>query len=69
MKLILCYPPQVYYSEKYGQGKRWFPLGIAYLGSYIDSLEMGIDIKLLDLFEYNEEQAYKKIVRVGREKE
>jgi anaerobic magnesium-protoporphyrin IX monomethyl ester cyclase len=50
INLILVYSPNINY-EGYGQDRAWFPLGIAYLASYVEKYFEGeINITCLDLF-------------------
>jgi radical SAM superfamily enzyme YgiQ (UPF0313 family) len=57
-KIILAYPPYISYPG-YGQPKRWLPLGITYIGAYLDSYfkqeiaNGSLEVILLDLFDYN----------------
>jgi radical SAM superfamily enzyme YgiQ (UPF0313 family) len=60
MKIILCYPPSQNYAG-YGQDTRWLPLGIASIGAYLKSKNKDLDVVLLDLFKYSEEEALKEI--------
>jgi anaerobic magnesium-protoporphyrin IX monomethyl ester cyclase len=51
INLILVYSPNRNY-EGYGQDRAWFPLGIAYLASYVEKYFEGeINITCLDLFD------------------
>lgn len=57
-KIILAYPPYIQYPG-YGQSKRWLPLGITYIGAYLNSFfkqeiaDGDLEVILLDLFDYD----------------
>lgn len=60
MNIILCYPPQRIY-EGHGQGREWFPIGIASIAA---NLFINQDkVICLDLFEYSEENALQEILK------
>jgi len=61
MKLILCYPPHVAPDELHGQGREWYPVGIASLAAYI-STKHDIDIVCLDLFDLSYDTALNTII-------
>jgi hypothetical protein len=61
VNLILVYPPNKNY-EGYGQDRAWFPLGIAYLASYVEKYYEGeINIICLDCFDKSIEESVKLI--------
>jgi radical SAM superfamily enzyme YgiQ (UPF0313 family) len=60
-KLILVYPPHIPDpSGLYGQGREWFPLGIASIAAYVGK---EIQTVCLDLFNYTMENAKAEIIR------
>lgn len=61
IKVILCYPPERKY-EGYGQGTEWLPLGITSIASYLHEKDKDLEIVLLDLFKYSEDEALKCIL-------
>jgi len=61
MKLILCYPPHIAPDAQHGQGREWYPIGIASLAAYIDSKYRDIDIACLDLFDLSYDESLNKI--------
>lgn len=61
INLILVYSPNRNY-EGYGQDRAWFPLGIAYLASYVEKYFEGeINITCLDLFNKTIDESVKLI--------
>jgi anaerobic magnesium-protoporphyrin IX monomethyl ester cyclase len=66
INLVLAYPPNRNYKG-YGQARRWFPLGIAYLASFISkNFKLEIEISILDLFDYSIDESIYEVDKLYR---
>jgi anaerobic magnesium-protoporphyrin IX monomethyl ester cyclase len=66
INLVLAYPPNKNYRG-YGQDRRWFPLGITYLASFVEkNFKSEIKISILDLFDYSIEESIFEVDKLYR---